>query len=428
MIYIDLTQLIRSINPLSKEVFYDGVARSIVEFALGTIDNNDVKYICVGKKGYIELDRDFVRMFSTTKVTLQFCQYIQFYKFYCSTSFVSVQAIIDRYRAKKIKIIFHTIKNYLRYIALKYIPTPQYNFVKMQDGDKIIFIDFIMLLHGEKYLNMIRLYANIHVILVVHDIIPMLYPHFTSDNFRNAMQSLFDKFHNKIDLYLTNSKHTEADLQHFLVNSYGISNFKTKVIKWGFSITEHNQIEHETPLIAGNYIMYVSTFGARKNHIGLLKAWDGVIKSGKADGWKLICVGQKDKHYTPMLEQYMQKHVSQGVELMHNVGSDAIINLYKNCKFTVYPSLYEGYGMPIAESVYHGKLCIASNTSSMPEVVGQYADYTNPENTDDIRDKILYYITNNDALLKRKEDIKNAHIVTWPEASQYMIDAVRSFS
>ncbi len=62
-----------------------------------------------------------------------------------------------------------------------------------------------------------------------------------------------------------------------------------------------------------------------------------------------------------------------------NHVSDAELNwLYDHCKFTLYPSLYEGWGLPIVESFNHGKACIASNTSSMPEAGQGLAVHLDP--------------------------------------------------
>jgi glycosyltransferase involved in cell wall biosynthesis len=59
--------------------------------------------------------------------------------------------------------------------------------------------------------------------------------------------------------------------------------------------------------------------------------------------------------------------------------SDAQLDwLYTHCMFTVYPSVYEGWGLPVAESLAYGKLCISSNTSSMPEIAGDLIEYFSP--------------------------------------------------
>ena len=67
---------------------------------------------------------------------------------------------------------------------------------------------------------------------------------------------------------------------------------------------------------------------------------------------------------------------------MHNCSDEELAWMYKNCAFSIYPSFYEGWGLPIAESAFYGAPCLASSTSSMPEVAGSAVDYFNPASTD----------------------------------------------
>jgi hypothetical protein len=64
--------------------------------------------------------------------------------------------------------------------------------------------------------------------------------------------------------------------------------------------------------------------------------------------------------------------------MLHDINDQSLEWLYKNCLFTVYPSLYEGWGLPVAESLVHGKFCIASDGGSLPEVAPGYVEYINP--------------------------------------------------
>jgi glycosyltransferase involved in cell wall biosynthesis len=63
--------------------------------------------------------------------------------------------------------------------------------------------------------------------------------------------------------------------------------------------------------------------------------------------------------------------------------------LYSNCLFTIYPSFYEGWGLPIAESIAHGTPVLASNTSSMPEIAGDLIDYFSPTSSDECLQAII---------------------------------------
>jgi glycosyltransferase involved in cell wall biosynthesis len=79
-----------------------------------------------------------------------------------------------------------------------------------------------------------------------------------------------------------------------------------------------------------------------------------------------------------------------GGKIEHRPGlsDDELDEAYRCCLFTVFPSLCEGWGLPIAESLAHGKFCVASNRTSIPEVCGDLIDYFDPSNDDDALAKI----------------------------------------
>jgi glycosyltransferase involved in cell wall biosynthesis len=76
------------------------------------------------------------------------------------------------------------------------------------------------------------------------------------------------------------------------------------------------------------------------------------------------------------------------IELRPGLSDAELRQAYRCCLFTVFPSLSEGWGLPIAESLMHGKFCVASNRTSIPEVGGSLIDYFDPSNDDDALAKI----------------------------------------
>jgi glycosyltransferase involved in cell wall biosynthesis len=73
-------------------------------------------------------------------------------------------------------------------------------------------------------------------------------------------------------------------------------------------------------------------------------------------------------------------NLSGKIILKSDVSDEELDALYDKCMFTIYPSLYEGWGLPISESLGKGKLCVCSNTSSMPEAGREFALYIDPTN------------------------------------------------
>jgi glycosyltransferase involved in cell wall biosynthesis len=91
--------------------------------------------------------------------------------------------------------------------------------------------------------------------------------------------------------------------------------------------------------------------------------------------------------------------------------------------FTVYPSLYEGWGLPVAESLTLGQFCIASSTSSLPEVGGDLIEYIDPWDVYKWAERIHWYATHPDELHQKKEAIRaNYQPYQWQETGKIITD------
>lgn len=118
------------------------------------------------------------------------------------------------------------------------------------------------------------------------------------------------------------------------------------------------------------------------------------------------------------------KYINNKIFIKYDVSDDELDYLYKNCLFTIYPSIYEGWGLPIAESLSYGKFCLASETSSMPEIGGSLLEYFNPYNPKQLLDLITKYL--DPILRKNAEDkIKNNYKITsWDDTTKQIYDII----
>jgi glycosyltransferase involved in cell wall biosynthesis len=110
------------------------------------------------------------------------------------------------------------------------------------------------------------------------------------------------------------------------------------------------------------FILCVGTIEVRKNHILLYIMYREAATRGITLP-DLVIVGGKGWYTGDVLYQF--KHdplLKSKVHIMHGLSDRQVAWLYENCQFTVYPSVYEGWGLPIAESLAHGKACISSNS------------------------------------------------------------------
>ena len=117
------------------------------------------------------------------------------------------------------------------------------------------------------------------------------------------------------------------------------------------------------------YVLLVSTLEPRKNHSGAFSAWLTLADAlGEAAMPHLVCVGGRG-WLNEDLHQMLRENpaLERMVHILHGVPDDRLAALYEHCLFTLYPSFYEGWGLPVSESLSYGKVPAISRTSSLPE-------------------------------------------------------------
>jgi glycosyltransferase involved in cell wall biosynthesis len=142
--------------------------------------------------------------------------------------------------------------------------------------------------------------------------------------------------------------------------------------------------------LPGRYVLFVSTIEIRKNHGLLVRVWRRLIARHGADAVPvLIFAGQIGWMVDDLLADLAASgYVGGKIEHRPGLSDDELDEAYRGCLFTIFPSLCEGWGLPIAESLARSKFCLASNRASIPEVGGDLIDYFDPSSDDDALAKI----------------------------------------
>jgi len=211
-------------------------------------------------------------------------------------------------------------------------------------------------------------------IITVHDMIHELY--------MQNQKMIIEKKNmiSKADGIIAVSENTKKDL----INIYNVDEKKIKVVYHANSLS----VNVTSPrMIKEPYILYVGKRNGYKNAKILLQAF---ARCRHMNDLKIIFFSpegfsDKEKQFFSVLK--LERHIE------HISGSDVVLaNLYKYAEIFVYPSLYEGFGIPILEAMHYGTPVISSNSSSLPEVGGNAAAYFTPDSADDLAecmDKIL---------------------------------------
>lgn len=253
-----------------------------------------------------------------------------------------------------------------------------------------------------------------------YDIIPLKLPHL-SLNPNTSFFSFFLQVGQVADHIFCISKNTEKDYREFLTqNNLPVPN--TSIVTLGSDVYRGDfgkispQVEQ---LINCSFILYVSTIERRKNHDCIYKSILYLLENGYSDLPKFVFVGMpgwtvndllSDLRHDPRIRDY--------IIILNDINDAELACLYQKMLFLVYPSFYEGWGIPIAESLNYGKMAIVSSTSSMPEVGGDLVDYVHPSDTIGWANRISYYLNNRDQLIfKEKNIIDNYQKISWDDFS-----------
>ena len=137
-----------------------------------------------------------------------------------------------------------------------------------------------------------------------------------------------------------------------------------------------------------SFALCVGTIETRKNQALLAKAWTELARERPMP---LLVIAGKLATSGDALRIILDRD-HPPVAILENANDTMLEQLYKKCEFTVFPSHFEGWGLPVGESLWFGKPCLASNASSIPEVGGDYVIYFDPNSIEDIKEKIRGFL------------------------------------
>jgi glycosyltransferase involved in cell wall biosynthesis len=268
----------------------------------------------------------------------------------------------------------------------------------------------------------------------VHDCIPALMPeHCVFELTRDFLAWIRGVFAHA-DYYLCNSEWTRSDLIHMATRIAGRTEIPTSVVRLdGDSrlLTEYHEgqaasVLRKYGLRGQDFVVFVSTIESRKNHLMLFEVWLRLIRElGERKVPKLICVGNRGWKVDSAIRMLNSSdQLREHVIIANGISDNDLRVLYKNCRFTVYPSLYEGWGLPVTESLCYGKPVVSSNSSSLPEAGGDHAIYFDPLNARELHARIHELITDSSALAAAQEKAKSFSPRSWTDIANELQDVL----
>ncbi len=231
---------------------------------------------------------------------------------------------------------------------------------------------------------------GLRVAALFYDAIPLIRPEWCDRNlvarFRHWATTLLPL----ADIPLTISQATGQDLETFAAREAIVLRRKPSAIPvgTGFSCSlagpgSGERAERSDRLPAPrSYVLTVSTIEARKNHALLFRVWRRLLDEMPAASVPtLVFAGKVGWLVEDLMQQLRNTDRLDGrIVLIDDPHDRELADLYRGCLFTVFPSFYEGWGLPVTESLGFGRPCVISNASALPEAGGTLARYFDPEN------------------------------------------------
>jgi glycosyltransferase involved in cell wall biosynthesis len=227
--------------------------------------------------------------------------------------------------------------------------------------------------------------SGIKTAVTVHDLIFLRFPHLYRYADRKIYQRKFRYACKIADLVIAVSKQTANDIKNF----FGIDESRIKVIYQGCNPVfrkELNNAEKERIRkkygFPESYVLYVGTIEERKNLLSLLKAMDaGKLKL------PLVVIGARTGYYKKV-KKYIDQSKEREVYFLESIVNEDLPAIYQAAYVFVYPSVFEGFGIPVIEALYSKTPVITSKYGCFPEAGGPLSLYVDPFNIEELADAI----------------------------------------
>ena len=260
--------------------------------------------------------------------------------------------------------------------------------------------------------------------LLVHDILPVTHPDLVSPGHAPNFRRWLDDMMTTWDFVLTPSKSSAAALQTHLA-ALGRPIPPIWPVPFGFGFG--NPVIAAEPVEREPYVLFVSTVEIRKNHLLLYYVWQRLIdKHGAANVPRLLFVGKLGWKIEKLRRLLAASNFLDGrIRQVGELTDSEMARAYADCRFTVFPSRCEGWGLPVSESLYYGRLCVASNATSIPEVGGPAVDYFDPDNEDEAFALIERALFESGYVERREAWIRaNFRLPSWEGTARFIFETL----
>lgn len=263
------------------------------------------------------------------------------------------------------------------------------------------------------------------LIITFHDLQHHYYPEFfkareIQSRNRNYRRAALDA-----DRIIADSDHTRQTL----LDNYHVPEDHVHVVPLGVDseykrIEDMEFLERERELLGLTrpFLYYPAATWLHKNHGNLLAAVDILKSSGRFDG-DLVLTGVATSARDSLIKSITELGLQDTVRVLGYLPYDKLPTIYNLARLMVFPSLFEGFGMPVLEAMACGCPVVCSNVTSIPEVGGTAVRYFDPSSPEQIADSIMRLWSDDDALLDlRARGIERARLFSWEKTARATLE------
>jgi len=260
-------------------------------------------------------------------------------------------------------------------------------------------------------------------VITIYDLTTVLFPEYHTTRNRELQERKLRFAQQEADVVIAISEATKRDV----VTHLGIPGERVHVVYGGVDAAMRPIGDSEVlaralapmGLDPGGYILHVGTIEPRKNLVRLVEAYSRVRKMMPPPVPKLALVGAKGWHFEEVFERVEALGLEDHVLFTKRVGRDTLSFVYNGAALFVYPSLYEGFGLPVLEAMACGVPVITSNVSSLPEIVGNAGVLLDPTDAEELATAMTDLLSDGGRRLALREaGLERARHFSWERAAR----------
>lgn len=265
-------------------------------------------------------------------------------------------------------------------------------------------------------------------VLTVHDLNWLYFGQYLPPMERVLLRHLVMRSSKKADRIITVSENTKRDI----ISHLNVDEDKVVTIYEGL---DESVVSAGTDEINGStteenfnckFILSVGTTHHHKNFIRLLDAYKLLKMECKTLEHKLVLAGMSGRAHSEIMGKISELGLSEEVVIRGAVTKKELADLYRRADLFVFPSLYEGFGLPVLEAMFFGTAVAVSNRASLPEVAGDAAVYFDPEDVKDISDVMARLLKDERMRLSlKKKGYEKIKLFCWEKAARQTLEVFK---